>query len=171
MAVEKSGLSDALATAGIGQAPSRGKAGLTRRGVLISGLAALTASVVPREAAAADAIVTNVADYRTALRRLSSRYPAALVDIGADWCAFCKTIDSRILPDPRVRLAMARVALVKVDVTRIDGASRALLKYLHADGPPTVFLVETARGDEYPESRSVGAFRVEHLLRRLRPFA
>jgi len=55
-------------------------------------------------------------------------------------------------------------------VTNVDDFKSALLKYLRADGPPTVFIVETASGGEYSGTRSVGSFRVDHLLRRLQPF-
>lgn len=131
-----------------------------------------TASVGFTPSAIADTvIVASLAQYKKGLSRLSERYEVALVDIGAEWCPFCQTIDNKILPDPQVRQAMARVGLVKVDVTRMDQASRELLAHLRAEGPPTLFVVQTSSGREYSGTRSVGSFRASDLIRRLRPFA
>ncbi len=143
----------------------------TRRQFLMTGFAVSATVGWPVHAQAAQLIVTNLDDFRSALSQLAPKYKAALIDIGAEWCAFCKTIDQQILPDPNVRRAMAGVALIKGDVTKMDQASRDLLRYLRADGPPTLFIIQTASGREFSGTRSVGAFRAGDLVRRLRPFA
>ncbi|PZR94699.1 MAG: hypothetical protein DI537_06560 [Stutzerimonas stutzeri] len=143
----------------------------TRRSFMLGGLFAAATGGFARDALADTVIVASLAQYKKGLSRLSERYEVALVDIGAEWCPFCQTIDNRILPDPQVRQAMARVGLVKVDVTRMDQASRELLAHLRAEGPPTLFVVQTASGREYSGTRSVGSFRASDLIRRLRPFA
>ena len=152
-------------------ARNRGAHSAARRQFLIGGLAIAAASSLSIRAHAAQLIVTNLDDFRSGLVWLSTQYEAALVDIGAEWCAFCKTIDQKILPDPGVRRAMEHVALIKVDVTTMDQSSRDLLRYLRADGPPTLFVIQTASGREFSGTRSVGAFRASDLVRRLRPFA
>ncbi|MDO8874761.1 MAG: thioredoxin family protein [Pseudolabrys sp.] len=161
---------EADARAARGANPYRWSLSTTRRSFMIGGFLA-TASVGFAHRALADpVIVANLAQYKSGLSRLSERYEVALVDIGAEWCPFCQTIDNKILPDPQVRQAMARVGLVKVDVTRMDEASRELLAHLRADGPPTLFVVQTASGREYAGTRSLGSFRAIDLIRRLRPF-
>lgn len=116
-------------------------------------------------------VVSNTDDYRRGLKLLSSRYKAALVDIGAEWCDYCKIIDQEILPDPDVQRAMEHVALLRVDVTRIGQDSQELLHHLRADGPPTLFIVDTANGREFSGTRSVGVFKASDLVRRLGRFA
>jgi len=143
----------------------------TRREFLIGGLTLVAAASTPARADAAALIVADLRGYRSALARASSQYETAIVDIRADWCAFCKTIDQKILPDSRVRRAMERIGLIKVDVTRMDQSSRKILQHLRADGPPTLFVVQTASGREVPGTRSVGFFSTDDLLRRLHPFA
>ncbi|NKB84826.1 hypothetical protein HED51_24255 [Ochrobactrum grignonense] len=103
----------------------------------------------PAHAQAAQLTVTNLDDFRSALSQIAPTYKAALIDIGAEWCAFCKTIDQQILPDPNVRRAMAAVALIKVDVTKMDQASRDLLRYLRADGPPTLLSSRPRVGENF----------------------
>lgn len=157
--------------------PCRERLAPTRRQLVVGGLtiAVAMSNVSPLHADSVvvnsvRVVVSNIADYRIGLARLASRYTAALVDIGAEWCDFCKTIDQIILPDPSVRRALKHVALVRVDVTQMTRTAQELLRYLRADGPPTVFVVDTTNGREFPGTRSVGSFTAADLLRRLRPF-
>ena len=151
--------------------PWRVEGTATRRQFLIGALSMATVGTLSANANAAPLIVTNLREFREALARLSPHYQAALVDIGAEWCAVCKTIDRKILPDPGVQRAMQRIALIKVDVTRMDQTSRELLRHLRADGPTTLFVIQTESGREYSGTRSVGSVTARDLIRRLRPFA
>lgn len=112
-------------------------------------------------------VASTEAEYDAALAASKRKVRAALVDIGADWCAFCRTIDRDILPHPSVQQLMQRIALIKVDVTAMDHGNKRLLQRLRADGPPTLFIVDTTSGRESPGSRSVGAFDVADLVQRL----
>lgn len=114
--------------------------------------------------------VGSAEDYSAALALAKKRSAATLIDVAAEWCAFCHTIDSRILPDPRVAAALGEMPVVRIDVTDMSAANRSLLRLLRVEGPPTVFLVDPRNGRELPGTRSVGWFDVEDLLRRLAPF-
>lgn len=122
-------------------------------------------------AAHPNAVVRTIAEYRDARSRLAKDRAATLIDIGAEWCAFCKTVDGKILRDPAVAALLTDIGFIKVDVTAMDRGNRELLHHLRADGPPTLFIIETATGREYSGTRSVGSFPVENLIARLRPFA
>jgi thiol:disulfide interchange protein len=115
-------------------------------------------------------VATNEAEFSAALAEARKVVRAALVDIGAEWCPFCRTIEREILPHPSIGQLMQRIALVKVDVTAMDHGNKRLLQHLRADGPPTLFVVDTVSGREYPGTRSVGTFAVIDLVRRLSPF-
>ncbi|MBS0528389.1 MAG: thioredoxin family protein [Proteobacteria bacterium] len=104
---------------------------------------------------------------RSTAQRLQQSSAGGALDIGAEWCAFCHTIDREILSHPSIQQLTQRIALVKIDVTAMDHGNKLLLQHLRADGPPTLFVVETATGREYPGTRSVGAFEVVDLIRRL----
>ncbi|MFC3721925.1 thioredoxin family protein [Neoaquamicrobium sediminum] len=144
----------------------------TRRSVLVGLVAAGTVVWSQRPAAAASSVtVTDLESWREALGTLAPRYRHALVDIRADWCAPCLRMEREVFPHPAVRRMLEDVALIKVDVTPMDGANRELLAHLRADGPPTIFIVETASGGEYARTRSIGGLKRSELVRRLRPFA
>jgi thiol:disulfide interchange protein len=114
--------------------------------------------------------VRTVAEYEHALTIVQPRNRTAVVDVGATWCEFCGTLDRLILPDPRVANLLAHLALIRVDVTSMTDQNRELLGYLSVQGPPTLFVTDTVTGSEYPRTRSVGAFDVDNLASRLRPF-
>ncbi|MDI6028468.1 thioredoxin family protein [Corticibacterium sp. UT-5YL-CI-8] len=144
---------------------------LSRRTLLVGLLAATAASWSPRPAAAGSWVaVTNLRTYREALGMLTPRFRHALIDVRADWCAPCLRMEREVFPHPAVRRMLEDVALIKVDVTAMDNENRELLGHLRADGPPTLFVVDTASGAEYARTRSVGSLKRRELMRRLRPF-
>ncbi|MGS1094194.1 thioredoxin family protein [Aquamicrobium terrae] len=144
---------------------------LTRRTLLL-GLPLLAgAGLLAAPAPAATYLVESLPQYQAALADLSQSKTVALVDVGAEWCAFCKVIDTKILPDERVAKLMQSYGLIRIDVTAMTDGHRALLRHLRVDGPPTVFIVDAASGGEHENTRSVGNFSTENLIARLKPFA
>lgn len=141
---------------------------VNRRSFLVGTLAVVLAP--PVEVRAASTVVGPIRSVRgyaeaIAFARMRNRY--ALVDIAADWCAFCKTIDGQILVHPRVRARMNEFSLLKIDVTAWTAENAELLRFLNVQGPPTVFIAETDQGKEVPGSRTVGEFDVDNLVGRL----
>ncbi|MFN7009872.1 MAG: thioredoxin family protein [Allorhizobium sp.] len=143
--------------------------GSGRRDFLVGSLAVM---VVPAgEALAASTVIgpiRSVRDYAEALAFARLRNRHALVDIAADWCAFCKTFDEKILVHPSVQAWMIDFALLKVDVTAWTAENVELLRFLNVPGPPTVFIAETEEGLEVTNTRSIGSFDVNHLVARLK---
>lgn len=139
-----------------------------RRSFLVGSIAAVLAPAVKVQAASTVVgPIRSVRDYTEAIAFARMRNRHALVDVAADWCAFCKTIDGQILVHPRVRAQMNDFALLKIDVTAWTADNAALLQFLHLQGPPTVFVVETEQGKEVPGTRTVGEFDVDNLVGRL----
>lgn len=135
-------------------------------------VAATCAALFPATVAtAATSIVRNIESYRVIRSLLAPRYRYALIDIRADWCAACLQTEREVYPHPSVKRLLEHLALIKVDVTAMDDANRLLLSHLRADGPPTVFVIDTASGVEHPQTRSVGSLSRRDLIRRLQPFA
>lgn len=145
--------------------------GLSRRTILAGLFAATAVLSAPRYAVAAStARVTNLRAFREALGMLAPRYRHSLIDVRADWCTACLRMEREVFPHPSVRRMLEHVALIKVDVTSMDKENRELLAHLRVDGPPTLFVVETASGREYARTRSVGGLRQREMVGRLRPF-
>lgn len=141
---------------------------VNRRSFLVGLIAAVLAPAVKVQAASTVVgPIRSLRDYTEAIAFARMRNRHALVDVAADWCAFCKTIDGQILVDPRVGAQMNDFALLKIDVTAWTADNAALLQFLHAEGPPTVFIVEMGEGREVPGTRTVGEFDVNNLVGRL----
>jgi thiol:disulfide interchange protein DsbD len=148
---------------------------VNRRAVLASIVASASYLIEmgPRSTPAS-AITTRINDIRTvseyfrALGSANRLNAVAIVDIAADWCDYCRVIDGRIMRAPRVLELLPDFAVLRVDVTEANDATRALLKMLKADGPPTIFIVDTKTGRELPSTRSVGTLEIEDLVARMR---
>jgi thiol:disulfide interchange protein len=132
---------------------------------------ALAATTARANGTAEIAAARSIADYREALRRARRRSKVALVDIGAEWCAVCQVLDRTVFADPRILSLLDKLAFIRVDVTAMDPESRALLRHLDAEGPPTLFIAETRTGRELPDTRSVGRISADDMVARLLPFA
>lgn len=142
--------------------------GVNRRSFLVGTLAVVLGSPVKVQAASTlVGPIRSVRDYTEAIAFARMRNRHALVDVAADWCAFCKTIDEQILVHPQVQARLNEFALLKIDVTAWTADNAALLQFLNVQGPPTVYIAETSEGKEVLGTRTVGEFDVNNLVGRL----
>ena len=113
------------------------------------------------------ATVTTPQQLDAALAQARAAHQGALVDYYAQWCVACKEMEHTTLADPRVQRALVPLALIRVDVTRDDADSRALLKRYGLLGPPaTLFFAPDGR--ERTAERLIGAEDASGFLARLR---
>ncbi len=111
--------------------------------------------------------VTTPQQLDAALAQARAARQGAVVDYYAEWCVACKEMEHITFADARVRQALAPLALIRVDVTRDDADSRALLKRYGLLGPP-VTLFFAPDGRERIAERLVGAEGASAFLARLR---
>ena len=79
----------------------------------------------------------------------------SLIYVTADWCVSCDVIEHDVFPDPAVENRMAKMQLLKVDVTKADPARSKLIQKLGVAGPPTMLFVDR-NGHEIHGSRLIG---------------
>lgn len=145
---------------------------VSRRGVLarIAAASAIFASLDSKPAKAITTRINGVRSVEQYFRALSQAHRlnrAAIVDIAAEWCDYCRVIDDRIMRAPRVLELLQEFAVIRVDVTETNDATRSLLQTLNAWGPPTIFIVDTETGREFSSTRSVGPFDPDNLVARM----
>lgn len=111
--------------------------------------------------------VTTPEQLGAALAQAHAAHQGVIVDYYADWCVSCKEMEHTTLVDPAVQRALAPLALIRVDVTRDDAASQALLKRFGLLGPPAT-LFFSPDGREQSAERLVGYENAAGFLARLR---
>jgi len=88
----------------------------------------------------------------------------AMLYVTAEWCVYCRVIESKILPDTDVQAALNGIDVYKIDVTELDARAQEVLDTLGAAGPPTMVFLDASRQE--PEgSRLIGNVSAEDLIR------
>ncbi|AWU98514.1 thiol:disulfide interchange protein [Burkholderia sp. JP2-270] len=97
-----------------------------------------------------------------ALLKTSGR--PVMLDFYADWCVSCKEMEHLTFTDARVQARLAKLHLVRADVTANNPDDQALLKRFNLFGPPGIIFFDRS-GNEI--GRVVGYQAAETFLRSL----
>jgi thiol:disulfide interchange protein DsbD len=77
-----------------------------------------------------------------------------ILDLYADWCISCKTMERNVFPAPEVARRLSQFTLLRADVTANDAVDRALLDHYGLFGPPSLVFF----GDDGSE---IADFRIQ----------
>jgi thiol:disulfide interchange protein DsbD len=88
----------------------------------------------------------------------------AMLDFYADWCVSCKEMEHLTFTDARVRERLAKLNLLRADVTANNVDDQALLKRFRLFGPPGIIFFD-AQGNEV--ARVVGYQSADVFLKSL----
>jgi thiol:disulfide interchange protein DsbD len=88
-----------------------------------------------------------------------------LIDYYADWCIACKVMDRDVFSQPAVIERLQGVRLLKLDITKSNPASRALLDRFEVLGPPTQVWIDQ-EGNERRAARITGEVNAAVFLQR-----
>ena len=108
----------------------------------------------------------SVEDVDARLAEAVARGEWTLIDFYADWCVSCHVIERNVFGDPVVAERLARMQIVRPDVTQNDAVDQALLRHWGVLGPPTLILVGPD-GTERRDLRMVGEINASEFLNRL----
>ena len=96
--------------------------------------------------------IANLAELEQAIAQ--SNQPVML-DLYADWCVECKTMEMTTFHDPAVVATLANLTLLQLDMTDNNDEHKALLKQFGIFGPPTILFFDP-QGSEYKQHRLIG---------------
>jgi thioredoxin:protein disulfide reductase len=96
--------------------------------------------------------IANLAELEQAIAQ--SNQPVML-DLYADWCVECKTMEMTTFHDPTVVATLANLTLLQLDMTDNNDEHKALLKQFGIFGPPTILFFDP-QGSEYEQHRLIG---------------
>jgi thiol:disulfide interchange protein DsbD len=114
--------------------------------------------------------IESVAALETALVAARDAGRPVLVDFTADWCVSCKEMEEYTFSDRQVVAALASFTLLRADVTANDDDDKALLKYFHSFGPPTIAFFDT-HGVQQEPYKLVGFVPAEEFAAHVRRLA
>ncbi len=107
--------------------------------------------------------ITTVGELDRAVSAAAAAGRPVMLDFYADWCVSCKEMEHDTFSDPQVRAALARMTLLRADVTANDENDRALLQRFGIFGPPTIAFYG-ADGTERRKYRVVGYMKAPAFL-------
>lgn len=110
--------------------------------------------------------VKSVDDVDARIAQAGARGQWTLIDFYADWCVSCQVIEHKVFSDPAVRARLAKMQVLRPDVTRNDATDQALMKRWGVLGPPTLILIGPD-GQEVRAQRMVGELDARSFLQRL----
>lgn len=110
--------------------------------------------------------VKSAEDVDARIAQAAAKGQWTLIDFYADWCVSCHVIERNVFGDPAVAARLARMQVLRPDVTKNDKIDQALMKRWGVLGPPTLILID-ANGEEVRAQRSVGELDARSFLRRL----
>ena len=76
------------------------------------------------------------------VRAGSSGGRITMVEFTAQWCAACRELEAHTFTDAQVSRQLAKMQLLRVDVTEIDAAGRDLLDRFGLFGPPAMIFID-----------------------------
>ena len=91
------------------------------------------------QAHAAFTRVKTIDDLNRELAAAKSAGKPVMLDFYADWCAYCKTMEKKVFPDPQVVAALENVVMLQADITVQDDADKALASHLKMTAPPALY--------------------------------
>jgi thiol:disulfide interchange protein DsbD len=107
--------------------------------------------------------VKNVQQLDARLQQAAARGQWTLIDFYADWCVSCRVNERNVFDQPEVIQRLARLQVLRPDVTQYDADDQALLKQWQVVGPPTLILIGPD-GKEARAQRIVGEVSASDFL-------
>lgn len=115
----------------------------------------------PRQVPADEQVVTSMAELDRGIARARDANLPVLVDFTADWCTACKDIDRNVLRDSDITRRLARVSVLRVDVTKGTDSLQNLMNRFDVVGPPTMLMIDAKTGAEIEGSRRIGELSID----------
>ena len=110
--------------------------------------------------------VTTLSELNNLLAKAAQHNQPALIELYADWCISCKTMERTVFPDPLVAGQLAATALIKLDITDNTPEHQQFLNQHHLFGPPAMLFFD-AQGKPLPTLTSQGEITALQLHQKL----
>ncbi len=99
--------------------------------------------------------IKTLADLDNELKKAKAAEQYVMLDLFAQWCVACKEFEHITFADPAVKIEMAKIRLLRIDVTEANPEQQQVLDKFNVLGLPTL-LFFTPNGEEMTQSRITG---------------
>jgi thioredoxin:protein disulfide reductase len=96
--------------------------------------------------------ITSLAELQ---QKLQNSKQVVMLDFYADWCTSCIEMEKFTFSDPDVKMRLANVKLLQIDVTKNSPADQQLMKQFKVFGPPALLSFDL-EGNELTTARVIG---------------
>lgn len=115
----------------------------------------------------AEDTISWITDYETGMRKAKEEKRPVIIDFYATWCAACKEIKNKTIPDRRVQEEAERFVMIMVDATNPDEKILEIEKRYRVSGLPTIIFMDSEL-KEIESLRITGFVSADEFLRRMR---
>lgn len=109
-------------------------------------------------------VVTSLKEVEALLKKAKKHHQKTIIDVYADWCSSCKEIDKKLFQNPEVLFKIKDFQKIKIDVTKVNTESQALLKHFNIIGPPAILFFNSLG---QLNARLVGDIQKESFLKQV----
>ena len=92
--------------------------------------------------------IKSVADLNNRLAQAKAQNKRVMLDFYADWCTYCKSMETTTFKSPKVINALSDFVVLQADVTAMDAVDKALMKHFQVPAPPAILFFDPAAGEK-----------------------
>ncbi len=108
-----------------------------------------------------------ITDYDTAINKAKNEKKPVIIDFYATWCAACKDIKNKTIPDRRIQEDAKRFIMIKLDVSSPDEKLSNIEKMYAVSGLPSIIFLDSEL-NEIKNLRITGFVDADDFLRRMK---
>ncbi|WP_419148516.1 protein-disulfide reductase DsbD [Pseudoalteromonas 'SMAR'] len=100
-------------------------------------------------------LIPDLAALEQEVAAANAKGKVAIVDLYADWCVACKEFEKYTFPEPQVQAQFQDYELLKLDLTKANDNTQAIMEHFTVFGLPTM-LFFNSQGEEMSKLRVTG---------------
>lgn len=111
--------------------------------------------------------IKNMQQLESALTTARQQHKAVIIDFYAQWCVACQIMDKTVFSQNSIKTALKPFVRLRVDLSRNDKESIAIMKHYNVFAPPSLVFYDTS-GNELKQLQTFGDTTQKKVLNRIK---